>query len=67
MYGKIGEGRFWYKKSPPPPVELAYWRVRHPHKLYITGCGMKNEDVIWVLEICPTPWGGVGGKNVTFL
>ena len=49
------------------PVCYAYWRVWHPHELYVSGCGMKNEDVIWVLEIRPTLWGGVAGKNVTLL
>ena len=61
---KSARAGFGTKKA--HPVELAYWRIRHPHKLYINGCGMKNEYVIWVLEICPTPWGGVGGENVIF-
>ena len=47
-------------------VYLAYKQVRYPHKLYIIGSGIKNGGVLLILEICPTPRGGMGGKNVIF-
>ena len=27
---------------------------------------MKNNELLWILKICPTPRGGVGGENVFF-
>ena len=27
---------------------------------------MENAKCCLGLEVCPTPWGGVGGKNVIF-
>ena len=33
--------------------------IQHPHKLYITERGMKNDVHPSTLEISPAPWGGV--------
>ncbi len=40
--------------------------IQQPHKLYIARTGMKNNELLWILKICPTPRGGVGGENVIF-